>query len=148
MPTQQLCFVVEIRHCPWRITCPQPGFSISPLSNHYQPLITWRLSHPCLTRALHLVTTRKSNTSESQFWTSQSPTLPLAQRLHCCGSSTESRPPVSMVFALEDGNKADFLLPCLYPYPLLSKADRVMSSNFNSTTFFLCLKLFSDFPKW
>ena len=62
--------------------------------------------------------------------------------------SPESRPPISMVFALEDGNKADFLLPCLYPYPLLSKADRLMSSDFNSTTFFLCLKLFSDSPKW
>lgn len=59
MPTQQLCFAVEIRHCPWRVTCPQPGFSISLLSNHHQPLITWRLSHPCLTRALRLVTTRK-----------------------------------------------------------------------------------------
>ena len=76
---------------------------------------------------------------------SQSPTLPLAQGPHCCGSSTESRPPISMDFALEDGNKADFLLACLYPYPLLSKADRVMSSNFNSTMFFLCLKPFSDF---
>ena len=148
MPTQQLRFTVEIRHCPWRVICPQPGFSISPLSNHHRPFITWYLSHPCLTDVLHRVTTRKSNTSESQFWMSQSPSLPLAHGPHCCGSSAESRPPIRMVLALEDGNKADFLLPCLSPYPLLSKADRVMSSNFNSTTFFLCLKPFSDFPKW